>query len=332
MNRSGIVLVATLALFPLRLRAQFQNPLQAAKDAYRRAQQQSHPQQQTPQPAKSGAAANASGAATGGGDCCTPEAMKKYAADAAALDIVGIHLGMTPQQAIAAVKAYNPALKIDVIKARIEHPATTPVKVDQIPYLIWAHTMYRNTTEGQIEDITILFTTPPNVPVVAEVQRYIGFRQGEPVLAGNLLESFHKKYGMENYEFGSDMHAWVYGEDGRLLTRIKGPETTCLPTKGLSRVPDPERPETTFNIIVTGDNTGDLERTPACVGYLYATSPGLGNGIAPGRQLHEITTVISSGGLVYGSYHALHMALQAELDGKAKQQQDAAAKRSVPTM
>jgi hypothetical protein len=51
---------------------------------------------------------------TPAGDCCTPEAMAKIAASAGFLDIVGIKLGMTPEQALAAVKAANPAFKVDL--------------------------------------------------------------------------------------------------------------------------------------------------------------------------------------------------------------------------
>ena len=134
----AMILVAGSLAF---LRAeQIQNPIQAAKDAYNKAKQQQQQQQQNKppqQPAPPGQAtqpANApvqpSAAAPGSpvenADCCTPEAMKKIAASIGFVDIVGIKLGMTPAQAVAAVKAYNPNLKIETLTSRLEHPSGTP--------------------------------------------------------------------------------------------------------------------------------------------------------------------------------------------------------------
>jgi len=38
------------------------------------------------------------------GDCCSPAAMKQIATSLGFIDIVGIKLGMTPQEAVAAIK------------------------------------------------------------------------------------------------------------------------------------------------------------------------------------------------------------------------------------
>src|ERR1700761_2500698 len=189
-------------------------------------------------------------------DCCNADAMKKYAQEASVLDIVGIKLGMTPAQALAAIKAYNPALKIDIIKVPIEHPTANPAilaSVEHVPLYIYAHTLFANTQQGQIEDISILMTTPPTAPVVAEVSRFIAFRAGQPVVASNLLQNFQKKYGMENYELGSDNHVWIYGENGRLLPRVAGPDTFCIPTPGLPHNFEPGHEASPLNLLNTAD-------------------------------------------------------------------------------
>jgi hypothetical protein len=95
--------------------------------------------------------------------------MKKIAASDSFLDIVGIKLGMTPEQALAAVKAYNPKLKIDVINTRMEQPGVEGFT--RVPRWVVAHTIgagapnFFADRNGSAESIGIEFTMPPNPPM-----------------------------------------------------------------------------------------------------------------------------------------------------------------------
>jgi len=309
----------------------------------KQSQQNGQPSQaqsgQPMQQSASGAAANAAvptGAAGWSDDCCGPEAMEKYAADASVLDIVGIKLGMTPQQAIAAVRAHNPGLKIDIIKAPIEHPSANSmyvrdpkVPVERFPQYIYAHTAAISSNQGQVENITIRLTTPPNAPVVAAVGRMIMFHVGEPVMASNLLDSLHKKFGIENNSMGDETY-WFYDSHGKILAR--DPNSSCMP-RSIAGSMDPTHEAAAVNWLNTSENNGNGsdEYTASCMPHLYAVAMGVGPTISPNRQIMEIKTAISSGALLAGSTRATHQWLQAEAEVKARQQQTDAGHRSVPT-
>src|SRR6185312_14983170 len=124
--------------------AQIQNPLKAAKDAYNKAKQQQQQQQpnhtQSPPLPQPQAAAAASSSAVPSGDCCSPDVMKKTAASLTFLDILGVKVGMTPEQAFAAIKASDPKLKIDIVQARVE-PGDAPQTFKRFPQFALAHTV-----------------------------------------------------------------------------------------------------------------------------------------------------------------------------------------------
>src|SRR5262249_27314238 len=139
--------------------AQFQNPIQAAKDAYNKSkqdrQQQQKQQSQAPQSRPQTTSSGSQPVAASGDDCCTPEAMKKVAASIGFVDIVGIKLGMTPKEAVAAVKAYNPNLKIETLTSRLEHPAGTPGNFVRVPHTINAYTANTRQDLGPVEWIAM---------------------------------------------------------------------------------------------------------------------------------------------------------------------------------
>jgi hypothetical protein len=326
------LLILTAALvWPQASSAQIQNPLQAAKDAFNRALQQagqpaqaSQPPQQVRQTAQARPGAPA---ASGWGDCCSADFMKRKAAQAAVLDVVGVKLGMTPNQAAAAIRAHNPALVIDTIHVRIEHPTSNPAipaHVDSVPLYIWAHTRSTNTAQGEVETISIRFTTPPSVPMAAEITRYVGFHNGEPVLASTLLDSVHKKYGVENAEVNGDN--WIMdATSGKSLAR-PGPATNCSPLGEGPIMPlDGTTSVQTFNLLNTADNIGDPHQTLDCMGHIYVRTPELTNQTAPNAQIHSLTTIIMSGDLLAGSMRETHQSLLAE-------SQDDAGKRAAPTL
>jgi hypothetical protein len=324
--------------------AQIQNPIRAAKDAYNKAkpqpqQGQRQPQQSQqggPQPASSPnqpAAQDASqnvASAAPSADCCSPEAMKKIAASAGFLDIVGVKLGMTPQQATAAIKAYKPGLKIEVLNSRLFRPSAAPGTFARVPHYISAQEP--RSQNGAYEYINVEFTTPPNPPLVAKVERYVQFPIGQPVMASNLLESLRKKYGQENFAY-SDQRVWVYDVNGKLLTRVPVPQSNCNPGGELPRGGgDPQRDYGQIDLNLTSEGQGGPESSPACVPVLFANARPVGEGIAPNTQLVQMWAVIASGALKYNSMKATHDWLQAEADSKAKQQEDAAKSRTGPKL
>jgi hypothetical protein len=327
---------------------QIQNPIQAAKDAYKRAkqQQQSQKPQQSATPGQPTQSANApvqSGATAAGspaanGDCCSPEALKKTAASVGFVDIVGIKLGMTPEQAVAALRAYNPNLRIEKLTARLEHPSGTPGSFVRVPYTLNAYTANTRQDLGPVEWIAMQFTLPPSPPLLAKVQRYTGFVANEPVMASNLLESLRKKYGQAN----SEGNMWVYDSNGKLLTRVGNPQQTCAHdgmaagVAGGGSGPHPPPGETGVGVNLSNTSNSDAyalsEAGPACVPLVWVVARGLTEDVAPNTPESSLTVTMESGALMNMSLKATHAWLQAEADAKIKQENDAAARRSAPKL
>src|SRR5581483_3750340 len=105
---------------------------------YKKAKQQQQNQKpQQPANAPIQSSATAADSPAGNEDCCTPEALKKIAASVGFVDIVGIKLGMTPAQALAAIKAYKSTFKIEVLNTRLFHPGVATFT--RVPRYISAH-------------------------------------------------------------------------------------------------------------------------------------------------------------------------------------------------
>jgi hypothetical protein len=345
----AVVLVATASV-PAAT-AQIQNPIQAAKDAYKKAkeqqQQNKKAQQPTPQgqateptnaPAQSNPAASALPAEDG--DCCSPAALKKIAASVGFVDIVGIKLGMTPAQAVAGVRAYNPNLKIETLTTRLEHPSGPPGNFVRVPHTVNAYTANNRQDLGPVEWIAMQFTLPPGPPLLAKVQRYSGFVASQPVINATLLQSLRKKYGQDNYAGGGSM-GWVYDSNGKLLTRVSNVQGVC-PGDGLATgVPGggsgPHPPPGETGVGVDLSNTDDSrqvvpEAGPDCMPLVWVVARGVGEDYAPNSQQSSMTVTMESGALMSMSRKATHAWLQAEENAKAKKQEDDAKARTGPSL
>ena len=320
--------------------AQNQNPIQAAKDAYKKSRQQNQSSSQS-QGHATPASSNTSSSVPSG-DCCTPEAMKKIAASIGFVDIVGVKLGMTPKEAVAAIKAYNPNLKIETLTARLEHPTNAGSFV-RVPQAIDAYTANVRQDLGPVEWIAMQFTMPPSPPLLAKVQRYTGFANGQPVMASTLLQSLRKKYGQENYT--ATVTGWVYDSNGKLLTRVSNLQGICAHSGYASGVPGggsgPHPPPGETGAQINLSNTTDPQNVallsvpeagPDCMPLVWVTASSVGEGVAPNSQVTMLTVTMESGALMYASRRATHDWLQAEADGKLKKQEDDAAKRAAPKL
>ncbi len=343
-RKSAFAVVLVASLSALNAAAQIQNPIQAAKDAYNKAKQQQQqqqnqkPQQSAPQgqatqstnaPVQSGATAADAPAANG--DCCSPEALKKIASSSQFVDIVGIKLGMTPGQAMAAIKAYKSTFKIEVLNTRLFHPGSEQFL--RVPRYISAQEP--NSGKGY-EWITVEFTQPPSPPLVSQIQRYVGFPPGQPVMASTLLESLRKKYGQYNFSDKGPL-TWIYDLSGKLPARVVNTAAPCTAVDGENgELPrgsggpgdygqislDTTRPETLPRQI----------NSPACVPYVAFVARGVAEETPPNSQLSQLTTTLLSGSLVYNSGRATYNWLKAEADAKAKELEDAAKARKGPKL
>jgi hypothetical protein len=344
-RKSAFAVVLGASLSVLNAAAQFQNPIQAAKDAYNKAKQQQQQQQnQKPQqsasqgqpaqpanaPVQSGATAADSPAANG--DCCSPEALKKIAASVGFVDIVGIKLGMTPEQALAAIKAYKSTFKIEVLNARLFHPGVETFT--RVPHYISAQEPNLQNGKGY-EYINLEFTQPPSPPLVSKIERYIAMPPSQPVMASTLLESLRKKYGQYNFSQNGPL-AWVYDLSGKLPARLPNTAAHCASPGGELPIGagEPQADYGQISLDTTSPNyvAGNTIDSPGCVPYVAFVARGVAEETPPNAQLGQLTTTLQSGALVYNSGRATYNWLKAEADAKAKQQEDAAKARTGPKL
>ena len=230
--RRPAVLLSTVLLaaisFPAALHAQFQNPITAAKDAYNKAkaQQKQQQQQQQQQQQKTGQAPaaqqGASGQSTsstsdnaapwvppGSAPVTTSAAASTTAAAAAAVkldpskmpDIVGVHLGMTATEALAAAhRAYGDDMFVEM-KADFWPTAVKP------DYGFNIHSR----APGNFKDLSLSFTAPPAQQTVWKVDR---MTQKLHTNRDTLIAALRQKYGKESF-------AWQNGATDTAVTNDK---------------------------------------------------------------------------------------------------------------
>lgn len=198
------------------LLAQFQNPITAAKDAYNKAKAQAKQQQQpqpsqTPatQPQGSSQSAPAATAVNSSSDSAAPwvapsDTPSTPAAAAVKLDpskmpdILGIHLGMTAKEAIAATHKALPDDRF-VEMTNTSWPST--VKPD------YGYNIHSR-APGDFKDLSLSFTAPPAEQTVWKVDR---MTQKLHTNHNTLIAALRQKYGREAF-------AWQNGDTRTLIT------------------------------------------------------------------------------------------------------------------
>jgi hypothetical protein len=267
------------------------------------------------------------------------------------IDIVGIKLGMSPKDAFTAVKTFNANMKIDTVNVRLE-PGDAPGTFKRVPRFAVAHTVGPHTNplapvpfnlaDGSADVIVMEFTTPPSPPVVGRITRVVNFPRGQPVVASTLIDALRKKYGQDNVPGGS--RAWVFDSSGKLLTRRLTPqERACVPATpygdwgfgggGLMPTTDDITHDAPGEIsLLTTSMQPPPDLAEVCSPFTIAMNYGLGESVAPDTQMTKMIMTIQSPALLYASRKATHDWLQAQHDGKAKSQDDAALQRSAPKL
>lgn len=272
-------------------------------------------------------------------DCCGDAAQQKLAASLGFVDVVGVKLGMSPKEAVAAIKAHDPNLKIETLTVRLEDPSGPAGNFTRVPYSMNAHSINHDPLKGPVEYIAMQFTTPPNHPVVAKIVRYTAFTAGQPVQASNLLDALRKKYGQDNYVPVGSHRAWVYDSAGKLLTNVSGPQGGCVSDAIASSIAgagptdhDPARDVSNINLDNTNEATGSAETKAACVPIVFVAAFGVGPSYAPNSPQLRMEVTLESGALIHDSRKATHDWLQAKADRLKKQSDDAAKQRTGPKL
>lgn len=312
--------------------------------------QPSQPQASRPQSQPAATASQPPGPAASipDSDCCTPAAMQKYAKQASFLDIVGIRLGMTPKEAFAAVRAFDPMLKIAIAQGPLDIPGIPEAQYPKVPRFAVAYTgrswvdVFSPATGS--DRIFIVFTTPPNPPLVAKITREVQFPTGHPVFASTLLDALRKKYGHENAAGGNGLPEWIYGPDGKLLQRQlnRVSEWYC-------RFAEPSimelysDPRSLKAVDITWDQYGKAssysppvryypEAIPACIPFTFVTTERADLISSPQAQNSGVTVSIESAALLYAAYRSTQEWLQTKAEAAQQKEQQAVKQNAAPKL
>jgi hypothetical protein len=147
-------------------------------------------------------------------DFGTPEGTAKIAANAQPLDIIGVKLGMPVKEALAAVKAHNPNIKMQ--------PGPT-LEFEALPGVVMTPVLtgHGKVSDDVTESIGLLVTVAPNEAFVEGVWRYVSF--GRPVSRSpvdTILSGMRKKYGPESVKDDARL-LWVFDAQGQ---QVMGPK------------------------------------------------------------------------------------------------------------
>lgn len=144
-------------------------------------------------------------------DFGSPEGTAKIAAKAGFLDVVGIKLGMTAKEAVAALQAHNAGFKPYPITLR-EYEALPGVVMT--PVLQAPNPAGPNATSG--DDFNLVLTYAPNEAFVWGIVRNMGFgRVEERPTVENTLAGLRQKYGQESVKEGDSRLIWIYDGEGK---------------------------------------------------------------------------------------------------------------------
>jgi hypothetical protein len=138
---------------------------------------------------------------------------------APSLDIAGIKLGMLTNDALQALKADNPRMKVTPTAFKyvgFNDPLTLEVDGKDL----------QSNTSPQItqatETVQLMMTTPPNQDGVWSISRYYLFPTSQRPSSQTTLDALRKKYGPETIPAGAPIGiqtpTWVFDAQGKPVT------------------------------------------------------------------------------------------------------------------
>jgi len=137
-------------------------------------------------------------------------------------DVVGIHLGMSPQEVLATMKPLYPenrTLQIGVVPgyAKFQY-APDPPWISEIS----AQADACGTNECA-DTMSVLFNGPPNKQGAVSIERGLRFQQGKQPTPDTVKAALVQKYGPDPFVVVSpSTMGWVYDEQGRPITPPNG--------------------------------------------------------------------------------------------------------------
>lgn len=317
MRKLTLLLILSLPTFA-------QNPIQAAKDAFKKAQQD---MKASKAPAASPSAPAAAGRPTvaqnSQGGWQPKGSVEELAQAAGGLDIRGIKLGSPLKQAMTGLKAHNPSMQL----------STQTVNYSVLPGPL----LYGVTAVSPQDKMYFHVTLPPSPPLVYKIARYVTFTRETAPTQQVVVEDLLAKYGKPVFDSGPnslrahrrDLYWIVEGNKEMDLGQLQ----SCLSYTAFT--PGEQAPF----IAQPQNNTSDIEQS-ANVAAIPESSAGcramrmvvarlfhaIGLGVSSPDVVGSMTVVIGDDAIKLASDLKARTMLIEALQSRDKQQQDAAKK------
>jgi len=154
--------------------------------------------------------------------CCTPEATARAAESSKTIGVANVSLGMTPEEALPALKAVNASFKITVNRLDANWDYKALITQDSMidPKKRWLLGLDAQTPRGEGgEQFQVQFTSPPSKPFVFNIHRQVDFAtQGMPTVE-NIMAGLRKRYGPESAHpiAAGERLIWFFDEQGHAI-------------------------------------------------------------------------------------------------------------------
>ena len=162
--------------------------------------------------------------------CCTPEATARAAESAKTIGVANVSLGMSPEEALPALKAVNASFKITVNRLDANWDYKAMITQDSMidPKKRWLLGLDAQTSRGEGgEQFQVQFTSPPSKPYVFNIHRQVDFTTEGMPTTENIMAGLRKRYGPESVHpiASGERLVWFFDEQGRA---IQGGEATRI--------------------------------------------------------------------------------------------------------
>lgn len=308
-----------LSLFMLLSLPSFgQNPIQAAKDAFKKAQQDMKASRAPSAPVNS-----PSPAARQTGGWQPKGNLEELAQAAGGLDIRGIKLGSPLKVAMTGLKAHNPGMQL----------STQTINYSVFPGPL----LYGVSAVSPNEKMYFHVTLPPSPPLIYKIARFVSFTRDNAPTQQVVVEDLLAKYGKPVFDSGPnslsahrrDLYWIVEGNKGMDL----GPLQACLSYTAFTpgdRAPFIAQPqnntaefEQSANVAAIPEESAGCRAMRMVVARLFHA---IGLGVTSPDVVGSMTVVIGDDAIKLASDLKTRTMLIEALEARDKQQKDAAKK------
>jgi len=155
-------------------------------------------------------------------DCCTPEATARLAETAKTISIADVSLGMSPEEALTALKAVNSNFKINVLRLDANWDCLAMITQNCMvdPKKHWLTGLDAQTPRAEAsEKFQVQFTSPPSKPFIFNMYRQVEFAKQTMPTVQNVMAGLRKKYGPESVHpiDSGELLIWIFDEQGHAL-------------------------------------------------------------------------------------------------------------------